>query len=526
MMTNESLVNVTRPPQQMLYIVQEFTNQTFWFSPSTVIALVISYCVLIVAGLAANIIVIIVICQKKTLRSTRNIYILNLSVCDVIMCSVCMPFSLVKLTLKKWTMGSVMCRIVPALATIDVLVSTLTIIVIALDRYLAIVHTSQVTTRHVVSALLIIWTLAILLSTPLFCFHKIDTQELFQHVFVQQCIDHWPDELFREVYTTVVMLIQYLTPTCFISCLHARICNFLRYRLEERPGSDTQIQTKAREDLKRHRRNMVLLTAMAMVFSVTWLPLTLLNITADLGHEVFQESQYNLLHAISLLLAMSSSLANPVMYGWFNTNFRKAFCELLGFPERSGDVKVSSNDKKNSTSRNKFRNQSKSNSFNLDYSSVRLKMFKKCHATGTNVNRHSLNDLPSPRAVVNDNVVPEKSEKMYASLQDVSNYNHNDVIMSSLEPKLKANKQAALRSTERDSLLQQSPKLQAYEPYTEQSSCRRDSSKSVDELGWARCSPDEKDVCIHLLNVVVEVSPETYLCQQAENSNVLASDEK
>ncbi|KAK0051984.1 neuropeptide Y receptor type 2, partial [Biomphalaria pfeifferi] len=67
--------------------------------------------------------------------------------------------------------------IVPALATIDVLVSTLTIIVIALDRYLAIVHTSQVTTRHVVSALLIIWTLAILLSTPLFCFHKIDTQE-------------------------------------------------------------------------------------------------------------------------------------------------------------------------------------------------------------------------------------------------------------------------------------------------------------------------------------------------------------
>ncbi|CAL1528023.1 unnamed protein product, partial [Lymnaea stagnalis] len=255
-------------------------------------------------------------------------------------------------------------RIVPALATIDVFVSTLTIVVIALDRYLSIVHTSQLTTRHVVSALVIIWTLSILLSTPLFCFHKIDTQEMYEHTFIQQCIDHWPDELFREVYTTAVMLIQYLTPASFISCLHAKICKFLHYRLEERPGSDTQIQARAKNDLKRHRRNMALLTAMALVFSVTWLPLTLLNITADLFHEVFQEGQYNLLHAISLLLAMSSSMANPIMYGWYNSNFRKALCELLGFSDAFSG-KGSSNErsqKKTSKDLNRNNTSSKSNS--------------------------------------------------------------------------------------------------------------------------------------------------------------------
>ncbi|XP_059155389.1 neuropeptide Y receptor type 2-like, partial [Physella acuta] len=360
---SEQTGNASTTPETMLFIVQEFTNQTFWFSPTTVIALVISYCFVIVAGLAGNILVIVVICRKKALRSSRNIYILNLSVCDVIMCSICMPFSLVQLTLKKWTMGSVMCRIVPALATIDVFVSTLTIVVIALDRYMSIVHTSQLTTRHVVSALLVIWILSILLSTPLFSFHKIETQEMYEHRFFQVCIDHWPDDLFREIYTTSVMLIQYLTPASFISCLHARICKFLQYRLEERPGSDTQISERAKDDLKRHRRNMVLLTAMALIFSVTWLPLTLLNITADLDHTVFQEGDYNLMHAVCLLIAMSSSVANPVMYGWFNSNFRKAFCEFLGFLDSFGG-KVSCNDKtsKKASNSGNFRSRNLSSS--------------------------------------------------------------------------------------------------------------------------------------------------------------------
>ncbi|GFR93151.1 neuropeptide Y receptor type 1 [Elysia marginata] len=87
---------------------------------------------------------------------------------------------------------------------------------------------------------------------------------------------------------------------------------------------------KTRNDLRRHRTNMVLLTAVALVFSLMWLPLTILNITADLAHEIFQEGQYNLIHAISLLVAMSSSAINPIIYGWFNSNFRSAFMEILG----------------------------------------------------------------------------------------------------------------------------------------------------------------------------------------------------
>ena len=76
----------------------------------------------------------------QDLRTSWNLFIVNLALCDVVMCAVCMPFSLVKYVLKRWVLGATMCRVVPALATIDVFVSTLTILAIAGDRYSSIVR--------------------------------------------------------------------------------------------------------------------------------------------------------------------------------------------------------------------------------------------------------------------------------------------------------------------------------------------------------------------------------------------------
>ena len=43
---------------------------------------------------------------------------------------------------------------------------------------------------------------------------------------------------------------------------------------------------------------------------------------------MFSEEQFYLAHAICLLLAMTSSAVNPLLYGWFNSNFRKAFLQV------------------------------------------------------------------------------------------------------------------------------------------------------------------------------------------------------
>nr|KAG5714348.1 hypothetical protein BaRGS_018565 [Batillaria attramentaria] len=316
-------------------IAEEYQNQTHWFSTETVVALVISYCVVIILGVLGNMLVVIVMCRRADLRTQRNFYILNLSICDVLMCSVCLPLSLVKYTLKRWVLGAAMCRIVAALSTVDVFVSTFTIVAIAADRYRSIVHANRSHSNpvNVLYRLIIIWCVSIGLAGPLFIFHELSTDVIYEKSVFHMCIEAWPSELFQRVYTTFVALIQYLTPTIVISVLHARICSFLRRRIHESPTSESQVRRNQRE-MKRHRKNLALLTAIAVSFSVTWLPLTILNITADWTHDhtlfgLFSEMWFYLAHAICLLLAMSSSAINPLLYGWLNHNFRNAFLEVL-----------------------------------------------------------------------------------------------------------------------------------------------------------------------------------------------------
>ncbi|XP_070210108.1 neuropeptide Y receptor type 2-like [Littorina saxatilis] len=320
-------------------IAEEYQNQTHWFPTSTVVALVISYCVVIALGLVGNILVVVVMLRRKDLQTSRNFYILNLSVCDILMSSVCMPFSLVKYTVKRWMLGDAMCRIVPALATVDVFVSTFTIIAIATDRYRSIVHASNQHSRHhgyhapVIISIVVIWLVSIGLAAPLFIFHELSSESVLGKQVFHTCIEVFPHDRFREIYSIFVTLVQYLTPTAVISCLHARICSFLRRRIHDSPTSESQYRRSQRE-MKRHRKNLVLLSSIAISFSIAWLPLTLLNITADWTHDnsifgLFSEEQFYLAHAICLLIAMSSSAVNPILYGWYNTNFRNAFLEIL-----------------------------------------------------------------------------------------------------------------------------------------------------------------------------------------------------
>ena len=114
-------------------IVSEYRND-HWFSPPMEALLIFFYSSVMVLGILGNSLVCYVVIKFKHLQQSRNILILNLAICGIIMCAASMPFSLVRLTLKNWHLVDVMCRISPTLQTIDVFVSTFTIVAIAIDR--------------------------------------------------------------------------------------------------------------------------------------------------------------------------------------------------------------------------------------------------------------------------------------------------------------------------------------------------------------------------------------------------------
>lgn len=67
--------------------------------------LLISYISLIILGATGNGLVCIAVIKKPSMRTPRNIYIINLAISDLILCLFTMPFSLVEIALKFWPLG-------------------------------------------------------------------------------------------------------------------------------------------------------------------------------------------------------------------------------------------------------------------------------------------------------------------------------------------------------------------------------------------------------------------------------------
>ncbi|XP_060068392.1 neuropeptide Y receptor type 5-like [Ylistrum balloti] len=316
-------------------IVKEFQNADRWFDVTTETYLIVAYTIVIVTGILANSLVCQVVFKYRYLRKARNILIVNLSICDILMCTFCMPFSLIKLTLKNWHLGEFVCRIVPSLQNVDVLVSTFTIVAIAFDRYRAIVTVSREGHHRngLKYIIVLIWIIAIFCCIPMVVFHHVEVPCIMEYGIFQICTEVWPTQTYKSIYTITFTAIQYVMPLTVVITLHTRICYVLRMRIRSDPITETEIKRVLR-DIKRNKKNMMLLSAVAVSFALTWLPWTILNMTADFDYRFFIDKNFNLMYAICLLVAMTSSCINPIMYGWFNSNFRQAFISALLFWRR------------------------------------------------------------------------------------------------------------------------------------------------------------------------------------------------
>lgn len=141
-------------------------------SSTAEIALISVYSFLIVAGLITNILVSFVVARRKQMHTARNLYIVNLTVSDISLCLICMPFTLVMILRRHWTLGPILCKLVSLLQGTNIMVSVGTITVIALDRYFTICKGSKQkiadTRRNVLMFIVLIWIISILVAMPLF----------------------------------------------------------------------------------------------------------------------------------------------------------------------------------------------------------------------------------------------------------------------------------------------------------------------------------------------------------------------
>lgn len=138
--------------------------------------LIVCYVILIFAGAVGNGLVCLAVARKPSMRTERNLMILNLAISDLFLVFITIPFSLVEIAAKYWRLGLFTCKLVAGMGAISIFVSTISISTIALERYKAILYPKQQTCSpsKTFVKLATIWSTAIVLASPLFFFRKIE----------------------------------------------------------------------------------------------------------------------------------------------------------------------------------------------------------------------------------------------------------------------------------------------------------------------------------------------------------------
>lgn len=154
------------------------TNQTdddFVGTIKPVIA--ICFSLIGITGFLGNTLVIFVVLLNPQMRSTTNMLIINLAIADLLFVIFCVPFTAMDYLTDEWPIGNAWCKIVQYLIIVTALASIYTLVLMSLDRFLAVVYPissrSLRNERNALKAITILWLLILSTSIPVIFSHGV-----------------------------------------------------------------------------------------------------------------------------------------------------------------------------------------------------------------------------------------------------------------------------------------------------------------------------------------------------------------
>ncbi|OAD62574.1 Allatostatin-A receptor [Eufriesea mexicana] len=277
-----------------------------------------------ILGLVGNSLVVIVVAANPGMRSTTNILIINLAVADLLFVIFCIPFTATDFVLPYWPFGNIWCKMVQYLIIVTAYASVYTLVLMSLDRYLAVVHPissmSWRTENHAIIAICIAWAMIFALSTPAFFVHGEDTNDSSSSNLTACRIlpeYSWPS------FQMTFFLMSYLLPLMLICYFY--VCMLIRLWRGDR------VSAEGRRGRKRVTR---LVFVVVGVFAFCWCPIQVILVTKSFN--VYPLKLATIMFQIaSHILAYTNSCVNPILYAFLSDSFRKAFRKIIYCRPRS-----------------------------------------------------------------------------------------------------------------------------------------------------------------------------------------------
>lgn len=275
------------------------------------------YSLVFIIGLVGNILVVLVLVQKKRLKSMTSVYLLNLAISDLIFLFT-LPFWIDYNLRNNWIFGDSLCKLLSGLYYIGLYSEIFFIILLTIDRYLAIVHAvfalrARTVTIGIISSIFT-WGLAIFTAIPGFHFSK--TQLEIKQV---TCSLHFPHTSFRQwkqFQALKLNILGMVLPLVVMIVCYTGIIRILLRRPNEQKAKAVR-----------------LIFVIMIIFFLFWTPYNLTMFVSAFQDVFFtkeceQSKQLDVAIQVTEVIAYTHCCVNPIIYVFVGERFRKYLRQL------------------------------------------------------------------------------------------------------------------------------------------------------------------------------------------------------
>ena len=272
----------------------------------------VAYSVMFVVSMVGNIFIGIIVYKTKTMKKPINFLIVNMAMSDLLF-----PIFLILRGLtrsyvdSRLISGKVVCKLVAFLSQVSCAVSTQSLVLIAVDRFGAVVfplRSPLISSKLCAFFILATWIVAIAMLSPNLLSHNCP----------------WPYTASFDNFSLTKYVIFLDIPLVVIAILYTII--YFKLKSQTIPGEQTVNARRQRETRERNVLKMAI--AIVLGFAVCWLPYSVAWILILFVSDIWSCS-FQCFWLVANILAYANCAINPCICFIFSGNYRQALKNLF-----------------------------------------------------------------------------------------------------------------------------------------------------------------------------------------------------
>nr|XP_002734602.2 PREDICTED: histamine H2 receptor-like [Saccoglossus kowalevskii] len=256
---------------------------------------------------------------NRRLRTVTNYFVVSLALADLQLGILVLPFSAFNEVRREWIFGPILCNIYQSFDVLFCTASILNLFVVSIDRYIAITNPMEypmkMSRRRALLAIAAVWCISLLVS-----FLPIHLGWNSPDFNVQNYNDPRHCGLTANpIYSFLDGILLFYLPLTIMTCVYIRIL-----LIAKKQARKINLHSRSKPFVDEHKATKILALVMG-AFIICWVPYFTLFTFEPVCNCIIHMTVYQ----VVLWMGYVNSTVNPVLYGAFNREFRKAFKIIL-----------------------------------------------------------------------------------------------------------------------------------------------------------------------------------------------------